>query len=69
MQQEDYVALSVALPAMGSRHHAVFQRETMAFSHGLGESMTHWILEASNILAGMKKALHLCKALILLGKV
>ena len=35
----------------------------MAFSLGLGGSIQHWILEASNILAGMKKALHLCKAL------
>jgi hypothetical protein len=39
----------------------------MAFSRGLGGSMTHWILEASNILAGMKKASHLCKALIFLA--
>ena len=36
----------------------------MAFSRGLGGSMKHWILEASNILAETKKALHLCKALI-----
>ena len=38
----------------------------MAFSRGRGGSMTHWILEASNILAGMKRALHRRKALILL---
>ncbi len=58
-----YPSLSQAL---GSRLHAVFQRETMAFSRGLGGSMKHWILEASNILPGTKKALHLCKALIYL---
>ena len=51
---------------LGSRLHAVFQRVTMAFSRGLGRSIQHWILEPSNILAGMKKALHLCKALIYL---
>ena len=38
----------------------------MAFSRGPWRSIQHWILEASNILAGMKKALHLCKALIYL---
>ena len=48
----------------GSRLRAVFQTETMAFSRGLGGSMKHWILEASNILPGTKKALHRCKALI-----
>ena len=58
-----YPSLSQAL---GPRLRAVFQRETMAFSRGLGGSIQHWILEASNILAGMKKALHLCKALIFL---
>ena len=56
-----YPSLSQALV---SRLRAVFQWETMTFSRGLGGSMTHWILEASNILAGMKKALHRCKALI-----
>ena len=36
----------------------------MAFSHGLVGSLKTWILEASNILPGTKKALHLSKALI-----
>ena len=58
-----YPSLSQAL---GSRLHAVFQRETMAFSRGLGGSMKHWILEASNILPETKKALRRCKALIFL---
>ena len=58
-----YPSLSEAL---GSRIDAVFQRATMAFSRALGGSIQHWILEASNILAGTKKALHLCKALIYL---
>jgi hypothetical protein len=38
----------------------------MAFSRGLGGSLKHWILEASNISPETKKALHLCKALIFL---
>ena len=50
--------------ALGSRHHAVFQRETMVLLRGLCGSMKHWILEASNISPETKKALHLCKALI-----
>ena len=58
--------LSVALPGHGLSAPRCFQRETMAFSRGLGGSMKHWILEASNILPGTKKALHLCKALIFL---
>ena len=47
-----YPSLSQAL---SSRHRAAFQRETMAFSRGLGGSMKHWILEASNILRKRKK--------------
>ena len=43
-----YPSLSQGL---GSRLHAAFQRETMAFSRGRGGSIQHWILEASNILA------------------
>jgi len=41
--------------ALASRLRAVFQRETMAFSRGLGGSMKHWILEASNILRERKR--------------
>ena len=46
---------------------AAVQRERAAFRYGPARASKHWILEASNILAGMKKALHLCKALILLA--
>jgi hypothetical protein len=43
------------------------QRERAALRYGPARASKHWILEASNILAGMKKALHLCKALIVLA--
>jgi hypothetical protein len=46
---------------------AAVQRERAALRYGPARASRHWILEASNILAAMKKALHPCKALIVLA--
>ena len=67
MQQDDSVALSVALLGPEHCNACCFHGRTSAFLRAALGVRNHWILEASNIRPPTKKALHLCKALIFLA--